>query len=285
MFMVRRSRNSYEPQDLLVFDIETIPDIDCCYELTGIKPYSDEHAVQLIYDYHEQSSGNSFPRQPFHKIVVLSILHAKNQGEYFKVEKISSASLEEKSEREIIDNFFQIFKEGFLPIIVTYNGKIFDIPVLKYRAMKHFVQSREFYCSGDKWNSYNQRYSMDWHCDLLEVLSDYGSASKNVKMHEICTMLNIPGKIGVDGSQVSGLFFQSEWEKLRNYCESDVISTYLIYLRLMHTRGNLVDEMYNKSIDSILFYLKNNTSNNKHYIKYLEEWALSCDHQFMISCK
>ncbi|CAD6996579.1 unnamed protein product [Ceratitis capitata] len=79
------------------------------------------------------------------------------------------------------------------------------MPVLKYRAMVHGIQAEYFYKAGDKWNSYNQRYSSDWHCDLLESLSDFGASAK-VKMNEVCAVLNLPGKTGVDGSQVMDLY-------------------------------------------------------------------------------
>ncbi|UAT42805.1 3'-5' exonuclease [Anaplasmataceae bacterium AB001_6] len=272
-------------RDVVVFDIETIPDVECCESLTGKQFTSDVEARDFMIQYHHESTGNDFLRQPFHKIVMLSILHAKVSEEGFlSMKKISSIGLDNNTEHDIVKHFFSIFRPGkFLPIIVSFNGKIFDLPVLKYRAMKHFIQLGHFHSAGDKWNSYNQRYTgLDWHCDLLEFLSDY-KASAPVKMLEICSLLNIPCKIeGVDGSQVTTLYDKGEWEKLKDYCVSDVMSTYLIYLRTLHSRGSISSEGYNLSIESFMAYLKSNISNVPSYQIYLENWAILCDHTFII---
>ena len=71
--------------------------------------------------------------------------------------------------------------------------------------MVHGIQAPKLYDAGDKWNSYQSRHSSDWHCGLLEVMSDFG-ASPRGKLDEICALLGFPEKFGVDGSKVSSMF-------------------------------------------------------------------------------
>ncbi len=223
-------------------------------------------------EYHlEITNGqNSFLRQPFHQIVVISFLLCnisyQSSYEVFTLQEIRSGGTLNSSEKELVKGFFNYISEK-KPRLVSFNGRTFDIPVLKYRAMVHGIQAEYFHKAGDKWNSYNQRYSSDWHCDLLESLSDFG-ASARVKMNEVCAAFNLPGKIGVDGSQVMGLYDSGKIQEIRDYCETDVINTYLIYLRFMHHQGRITTESYNKSVEELLLECEK----KEHLKKFKEEW-------------
>ncbi|WCR58661.1 MAG: hypothetical protein PG978_000075 [Wolbachia endosymbiont of Ctenocephalides felis wCfeF] len=268
---------------LLVFDIETIPDINSCKNLINICDDSSvEEKRDALTKYHlEITNGqNPFLRQPFHQIVVISFLlcniSCRNGYEVFTLQEIRSGGTLNSSEKELVKGFFNYMSEK-RPRLVSFNGRTFDIPVLKYRAMVHGIQAEYFHKAGDKWNSYNQRYSSDWHCDLLESLSDFG-ASARVKMNEVCAALNLPGKIGVDGSQVMGLYDSGKMQEIREYCETDVINTYLIYLRFVHHQGRITTESYNKSVEELLLECEKKA----HLKNFKEEWEITCGGKFYI---
>lgn len=268
---------------LLVFDIETIPDINSCKNLLNVCDDSSvEEKRDALTKYHlEITNGqNPFLRQPFHQIVVISFLlcniSCRNGYEVFTLQEIRSGGTLNSSEKELVKGFFNYMSEK-RPRLVSFNGRTFDIPVLKYRAMVHGIQAEYFHKAGDKWNSYNQRYSSDWHCDLLESLSDFG-ASARVKMNEVCAALNLPGKIGVDGSQVMSLYDSGKMQEIREYCETDVINTYLIYLRFVHHQGRITTESYNKSVEELLLECKKKA----HLKKFKEEWEITCSGKFYI---
>ncbi|ACZ49121.1 MULTISPECIES: 3'-5' exonuclease [Anaplasma] len=270
---------------LLVFDIETIPDTDSCDSLVGRAVGGDVAAKrEAMADYHlEVTNGqNPFLRQPFHKIVTISFLRAdirRDLGcEHFTLREIRSGGTVASTERELVRGFLG-YLSAIKPRIVTFNGRTFDLPVIKYRAMVHGVQAGYLYNSGDKWNNYFQRYSTDWHCDLLDYLSDFGTSAR-VKMHEVCSVLNFPGKIGIDGSEVARMYDCGQLSEIRDYCESDVINTYLVYLRLMHHQGRVTSDSYNECIKDLLEYLQ--TSGNKHMLEFVAEWEKVCDGQFFM---
>ena len=262
---------------ILVFDIETIPDDSCCENLTGEKPNDINEAREKLIQYHlEITDGkNSFLRQPFHKIVAISFLLcdvvSKNGYETYDLVELRSGGTIDSKEYDLISGFFS-FIEKHKPRLISFNGRTFDIPVLKYRAMMHLIQSRYFYLSGDKWNNYNQRYSSDWHCDLLEVLSDYG-ASARVKMHEVCAILGIPGKFGLDGSKVLSMHDEGKVKQIRDYCETDVINTYIIYLRFMHHTGRISMKSYDYAIEKLVDYLYNESKDRPHLQEFLRAWG------------
>ena len=268
---------------LLVFDIETIPDVNVCQNLLGISEDSSiEEKRDALTKYHlEITNGqNPFLRQPFHKVIAISFLLCsisyKDGYEIFTLQEIRSGGTLDSNEKELVKGFFNYISEK-KPRLVSFNGRTFDMPVLKYRAMVHGIQAEYFHKAGDKWNSYNQRYSSDWHCDLLESLSDFG-ASARVKMNEVCAALNLPGKIGVDGSQVMSLYDSEKLQEIRDYCETDVINTYLIYLRFMHHQGRVTTESHNKSIEKLLLKCE-----EKDHLKIFKmEWENICGKNFYI---
>jgi predicted PolB exonuclease-like 3'-5' exonuclease len=258
---------------LFVFDIETIPDTDALYNLTGSTTDGVQEKRTELEKYHiDISGGNPFPRQMFHRIVSVSILVADMKMikgyEYYKIMKIGTISSIDNTEEEIVKKFFD-YLCGIKARIVSYNGRGFDLPVMKYRAMKYCISIEKLFKAGDKWNSYNQRYSLDWHCDLLEALSDFG-ASGRCKMNEVCSILGIPGKIGVDGSKVAGMFDEGKLKEIDNYCETDVLNTYLVYLNY-----NLLNGTINKNdFISMNIDLKKYLENKKlpHFVEFLDEW-------------
>lgn len=258
---------------LFVFDIETIPDVDVLNNLTGSCTTDPILKRKELEDYSSEiSGGNSFPRQLFHRVVSISILLAdiKNVDgyEYYEINKIGTISNIDNSEEEIVKKFFDCLCK-YLPKIVSYNGRTFDLPVMKYRAMKYGISIETLFKAGDKWNSYNQRYSLDWHCDLLEALSDFG-ASARCKMNEVCSILGIPGKIGIDGSRVANMFDEGKLKEINNYCETDVLNTYLVYLNY----GLLTGLISKKNFHDMNIDLKNYmiSKNLSHFNEFLDEW-------------
>ena len=57
-------------------------------------------------------------------------------------------------------------------------------------------------------------------------------------------IIGLPGKDGVDGSQVEGLFHAGQIEALRRYCLSDVAQTAFLFLRYRLVAGDLDRDGY-----------------------------------------
>lgn len=258
---------------LFVYDIETIPDTDVLYNLTGSETVDVIEKRKELEEYsYLISNGNPFPRQLFHKVISVSILIADIKHvdgyEYYNIEKIGTISSINNTEKEIVDKFFK-YISNHIPRLVDYNGKTFDLPVMKYRAMKYNISIENLFKSGDKWNNYNQKYSLDWHCDLLDALSDFGSSAR-CKMNEVCAILGIPGKIGIDGSKVATMYDNGLLKDIDNYCETDVLNTYLIYLNYALLTGKINNDGFLSMNNDLINYMKE--ENLPHFLEFLEEW-------------
>jgi 3'-5' exonuclease len=276
-------------QNLFVFDIETIPDTDSVPNLTGFDDPDIEARREELERYHLDITGgkNPFPRQPFHKVVAISFLEAEiersggvSSGESYHLRELRSGGEAGFDEKQLLQGFFSYF-ERLKPRLVSYNGRGFDLPVLKYRAMVHGIQAPWLYDAGDKWNSYQSRYSADWHCDLLEVLSDFGASARG-KLNEVCSVLGFPGKFGVDGSKVAPMFDEGRVGEIRDYCETDVLNTYLVYLRVMHHRGTLSSDNYNHAIADVVALIEGEGEGRPHLKEFMEAWGVSSGNTFTL---
>ena len=53
----------------------------------------------------------------------------------------------------------------------------------------------------------------------------------------------------MDGSKVLAAYQNGEIDAIRNYCETDVMNTWLVYLRFMKMRGTLTEAAYAAEIE------------------------------------
>ncbi len=264
-------------QNLFVFDIETIPDTQTARNLLDLHDQDTSKLRQALTDYHLKITDgrNPFLRQPFHHVVSISFLDAEilrdySGQEYYKINDIRSGGDLSALEEEIVRGFFSYLKKK-TPRLVSFNGKNFDLPVLKYRAMKYEIDAPWLYKLGDKWNNYNQKYSLDWHCDLADAFSDFGSSSR-IKMNEVCACVNLPGKTGIDGSMVQEYYDQGRLEDIRNYCETDVINTFLLYLTYQYHTGTMNKDSFYKSRKELAEFLDLHGDKKPHLREFLSAW-------------
>ena len=159
------------------------------------------------------------------------------------------------------------------PVLVSWNGSGFDLPVLNYRALRHGVNAHRYWEVGEsdrdfRYNNYLSRYH--WrHIDLMDVLSGYG-ASGRASLELAAQLIGLPGKLGIGGAQVWPAYRRGELAAIRDYCETDVLNTYLIYLRFELTRGELDAAAYQKELAVVEAKLAQ--SDRPHLKQYLELW-------------
>ncbi|MEK7816323.1 MAG: 3'-5' exonuclease, partial [Pseudomonadota bacterium] len=87
---------------------------------------------------------------------------------------------------------------------------------------------------------------------------------------DIALLLGLPGKMGHSGAEVWEQFQQGNLEGIRNYCETDVLNTYLVYLRYELMRGNLDDAGYRRETKLVRDTLA--ATNRPHLNAFLAAW-------------
>lgn len=254
--------------NIFVFDIETVPDVVSGRKLYGLDNMNDAETAEAMFQLRrEETGGSDFLRLHLQRIVTISVvLRSQNQC------KVWSLGDVESSEQELIERFFAGI-EKYSPILVSWNGSGFDMPVLHYRALLHGISAPRYWEIGEteqsfRWNNYLSRYHYR-HTDLMDVLAGY-QARANAPLNEIAVMLGLPGKMGVDGSKVWDYYLRGDTNIIRNYCETDVLNTYLVFLRFELIRGRLTLAEYNQECQLVRDML---TKENKaHLNEFLAAW-------------
>ena len=255
--------------NVLVFDIETVPDLEAGRRLYGLDGLSDEDVAKAMFHLRRQETGGSdFLKLHLHRVVAISaVLRSRDAL------KVWSLGEPQSDERELVQRFYDGI-DKFTPTLVSWNGGGFDLPVLHYRALKHGISAPRYWDTGDddrdfKWNNYLSRYHAR-HTDLMDVLSGY-QARAVAPLDEVASMLGFPGKMGMSGAKVWDAFLAGGIADIRNYCETDVLNTYLVYLRFELMRGRLTPAEYHAECLQLRDYLK--AENKPHFDEFLSAWA------------
>jgi predicted PolB exonuclease-like 3'-5' exonuclease len=259
---------------VLVFDIETIPDVQGLRTLHGhAAGLSDADVAEAAFAARREKSGTDFLQHHLHRIAAISCVFRDDDG--FRVRSIGSLA---DGEPKLVHDFFRII-EKYTPQLVSWNGGGFDLPVLNYRALIHGVCAARFWEAGNedrdfKWNSYLARYHTR-HTDLMDVLAMY-TGRANAPLDELAKLCGFPGKMGVDGSQVWNLFQQGRLGEIRDYCETDVVNTYLVYCRFQLMRGDMTPAAYEAEMNLVRASLA--ALDGAHWKTYLAAWPSSTPH-------
>jgi predicted PolB exonuclease-like 3'-5' exonuclease len=253
---------------VLVFDLETIPDVSGLRTLLGSDAaLSDAEVAAQAFAARREKTGSDFLQHHLHRVAAISCVFRDDEG--FRVRSLGNL---DDAEPKLIQDFYRIV-ERYTPQLVSWNGGGFDLPVLNYRALIHGINAARFWEMGDedrdfKWNNYLSRYHTR-HLDLMDHLAMY-TGRANAPLDDLAKLCGFPGKMGVDGSQVWSLYQEGRLQEIRDYCETDVVNTYLVYCRYQLLRGRLTRDAYDAEIALVRTSLQNIDA--PHWRDYLSMW-------------
>jgi len=249
------------------FDIETVPDVEFGKRYLELDGLSDEEVATAMTFKRQQAAGTDFLPLHQHRVVAISVTF--RTADTFRVWSLGD---EDSDEAEIVGRFFDGI-DRFSPDLVSWNGGGFDLPVLHYRALRHGIRAPRYWEMGDndrdfRWNNYLSRYH--WrHIDLMDVLANFNNRAF-AKLDEIAVMLGFPGKLGMSGDKVWETWLAGDIGRIRAYCETDVLNTWLVFLRFEYLRGNLDD----RALESEFALVRSTLSamGQPHLDEFLEAW-------------
>ena len=250
------------------FDIETIPDVEFGRRMWNLHELGDEDVATAMTFMRQQASGSDFLPLHQHRIVAISV--ALRTGGNFKIWSLGD---EDDDEAELVRRFFDGI-ERFTPDLVSWNGSGFDLPVLHYRAMKHGIQAPRYWEIGDsdrefRYRNYLSRFH--WrHIDLMDVLAGFQIRGR-ASLDQTAVLLGFPGKLGMSGDKVWETYCDGGIGKIRHYCETDVLNTWLIFLRFEFMRGNLDEAGLEREFKLVRETLQ--SIDQPHLTEFLAAWS------------
>ena len=258
---------------VLSFDIETIPDVAglrLLHELPA--ELEDVEVAELAFQKQRAKNGSDFLPLHLQRVIVISCAMRSDEG--FKVWSLAESKL---SEGEIIQRFFSGI-EKYTPQLVSWNGGGFDLPVLHYRGMINQVTAPRYWETGEgdardardfKWNSYISRYHAR-HTDLMDLLALYQPRA-SAPLDDLAKLMGFPGKLGMDGSAVWQGWQDGRIDDIRDYCETDVVNTYLVWLRFQLMRGVLSADEHAAEVAVVKQQI--GEMKQAHWQKFLAAWG------------
>jgi hypothetical protein len=219
--------------DYLVLDIETVPDTGRWTPAEG--------------------QEGSFPPSWAHRVIAIGCLwldhrYALRDATVLRLggDGRGDGRSDDAAERDLISAWSATVAEA-RPILVTYNGRRFDLPVLAMRALAHGVALGWYYRDA----ALRERDNEDRHLDLCDALADHG-AVRSSSLDALAKLVGLPGKIGVDGSQVAELYARGEADAIASYCLGDLAQTALLFLRYRVLQGRVPIAAYRTAARALL---------------------------------
>jgi predicted PolB exonuclease-like 3'-5' exonuclease len=218
---------------ILAFDIETVPDAAGIRRLHGLPDdLPDAEVAEIAAQKRRLQTGNDFLAPYLHRVIMISCVLRDDEGL-----RVFSIGEPEADEPAAIRRFFEGL-DKYVPQLVSWNGRGFDLPVMVTRGLIHGVPAACFWDLGRdnqefRYSNYVSRYH-DRHLDLMDVLSLYGG--RGSPLDDMARLAGFPGKVGIRASAVWDSYRAGELAAIRNYCEADCVNTYLLFLRFQLMR-------------------------------------------------
>jgi predicted PolB exonuclease-like 3'-5' exonuclease len=251
----------------LIFDIETVPDVELGRRLYGLQGLPDSEVAKAMFAARRAHDGSEFLPHIQHRVIAIScVLRNRDQLKVWSLGDLQS------SETELLTRFFDGL-DRYSPDLVSWNGGGFDLPVLHYRCLKAGVQAARYWETGDedvafRYNNYLSRFH--WrHLDLMDVLAGF-QARARASLADTAALLGFPGKLGFSGDKVWDAYLNGQLLEVRRYCETDVLNTYLIYLRFQFLRGHLDAGALEAELERVRALLRG--SSESHHTEFLRAW-------------
>lgn len=234
--------------NVLAFGIETVPDVELGRRLHGLDGLSDKQVGYVMQTRQREETGSEFLSLEQHRVVAIAVGLRTREG--FEAWSLGDPDTPEVG---LVEHFYAEI-ERHAPMLVSWHGSGFDLPVLVYRTLRHCVRAKIF-----QWQ----------HVDLMDTLTGTQGGGR-VRLDNAAQLLGLPGRLGTSGERVWEAHLDGRVEHIRNDCETDVLNTYLVYLRFELARGRLDAEAYHGECGRVREFLQR--SGKEHLHRFLAAW-------------
>ncbi len=256
------------------FDIEWTPD-----PAVGRKLYPEAASKsdrEVIAEMWTRAGATEENPRPFVKTAlcrILSIAFLSRNTEDAKP-SFSLYSLPQKSdttEAQIIDSFL-----GYVgrrePQLVGFNSVQCDLKILIQRGLANEISAPDFARRPNKpWEGRDYFSDFgDFHIDLLRLIG--GQWKDNPSLNEMAAICGFPGKIDVNGEQIAELWLENKLAQIVAYNEFDVLTTYLLWLRMAKFSGFVSENAYFEELEIFKNFLAEEVSTRAYLQKFLDRW-------------
>ena len=260
----------------LVFDVETAGNGELIARVQFPGEALDEaEAVDRYRQQLRDRNGSDLIPPTF--VVPVAVCVAKVAADY---RLIDVAAVDEPNYRphKLVDGFWRGWKHYGQPVLVTYNGRGYDIPVLEMAAFRDGLSLPEWFnLEARSWEQSRHRYNIDAHIDLMDLLANYGASRVDGGLNLLSHMLGKPGKSTIDGGDIEQYVRDGLLDEVNDYCRHDVLDTYFVFLRSRVLLGKISLDEEQRIVEEAREWLVQRSSSDEPgseaFGSYLELWG------------
>lgn len=255
----------------LIFDIETVGDGDLIQKVRY--PYENLTPREAVTKYRRQlmeETGKDVLPGTF--VLPVSVAIAKVAADY-RLTELTVLDAPAFRPQEIVRRFWQGWQHYDRPTLVTFNGRGYDVPIMELAAYRFGLSVPAWFNVDSKsFEQSRNRYNHDAHLDLQDLLTNFGAFRMSGGLNLLASLINKPGKSGIDGSQVQDMYWNGQVEQINDYCRCDVLDTYFVFLRSRVLIGRLTLQEEATLTQMTREMLEEQAENHAAYKHYLAAW-------------
>jgi hypothetical protein len=255
----------------LIFDIETVGDGDLIQKVRY--PYENLTPREAVTKYRRQlmeETGKDVLPGTF--VLPVSVAIAKVAADY-RLTELTVLDAPAFRPQEIVRRFWQGWQHYDRPTLVTFNGRGYDVPIMELAAYRYGLSVPAWFNVDSKsFEQSRNRYNHDAHLDLQDLLTNFGAFRMSGGLNLLASLINKPGKSGIDGSQVQDMYWNGQVEQINDYCRCDVLDTYFVFLRSRVLIGRLTLQEEATLTQMTREMLEEQAENHAAYKHYLATW-------------
>lgn len=224
----------------IVFDSESVVDgallSKVAYPGENLAP--EEAVARYEADWRRDNPGRRlFVPVSFHVPVAIGIARVAPD---FRLIDLVSLDAPRYDPQVMVAKFWRGLEAYSSAVLVDFNGRGFDIPLLTLSAFRFGVSCPRYFADPDRFG-FRYRFTSK-HLDLMDWLSEYGAWNLAGGLNLLAKLLGKPGKMSTTGDQVADLYLRGELQRIADYCLHDVLDTYFVFLRTRVLAGEIALE-------------------------------------------
>jgi predicted PolB exonuclease-like 3'-5' exonuclease len=226
----------------VALDLETVPDEGLIAAVDGGsgRPYP-EQLRRVIEERRARTGGRSdFLPLPYHRPVAACLLEAVEDGGLVEPTDVEAWTDRDGDEAAFLERLWTRLEGASA---VTFHGRGFDLPVLELRSLKLGVPS-------GSWFAGPRQGGAPVHLDVKELLAGPGPTTA-APLDLYAKLVGLPGKEDVGGADVGALYAAGDLDRIAAYCMTDVVQTWLLYLRYRLVEGTLTPDGWAESAGAV----------------------------------
>lgn len=256
----------------LVFDVEAVADGDLIARVRYPQEQLTPPAAIARYR-QELLDERGTDVIPWTFMLPISVAVAKVNPHYELLD-LSVLDVPEYRPHMIARGFWQGWRHYGRPTLVTFNGRGYDLPVLEIAAFRYGLSLPDWFnVMSRTYEQSRNRYNLDAHVDLMDLFSNYGAARVSGGLNLLANLIGKPGKTGIDGSMVQGLYDAGQVAEINDYCRCDVLDTYFVFLRSRVLLGQLEVQDEQDLVAQTREWLTERRESSPAFAHYLDHWG------------